>query len=320
MRKLNPNGFSSTGLLSVQMVFLLLFLFPGNSSSQSRFDVPTANTAIGNPVPFPRIEKIAIQKCKEKWGKGALGEPIPLCDLEGNLTAYMFPFHIGADRFPSYEEIFTRIKDGRELHEHIKNQQIDKAREKYQGLKQSSKEAPKSLSAEIIHALSDPQVVTIEGVRPDGSRPRSFEVAEIREMEKFALKKAAGGDNFGTIVVSATYGRVPVPVYYHRLPSYYTRQDLAREKAEKVIGPDVSLQRILFLGMRGKIFEFANQRGKALLHASTLENKEEEIAEMRGKGRQTQQLSSTEMEGRRAKVREKLARDWETIHAEVGEK
>jgi hypothetical protein len=320
MKNRNVKGGNGRRFFMVLLLFLLLFLFPGNSSSQFRFDVPTANTAIGNPVPFPLIEKIAIQKCKKKWGKGALGEPIPLCDLEGNLTAYMFPFHIGADRFPSHEEIFTRIKEGRELHEHIKNQQIDKAREKYQGLKQSSKEAPKTLSPEIIRALSDPQVVTIEGVRPDGSRPRSFEVAEIREMEKFAMKKAAGGDEFGTIVVSATYGRVPVPVYYHGLPVYFTRQDLARERAEKAIGPDASLRRIYFLGMRGKIFEFTNQRSKVFLHAFTLEVKDDEIAELRSNRLQAQQLSSTEMEGRRAKIREKLAKDWETMHAEIGEK
>jgi hypothetical protein len=275
---------------------------------------------IENPVPFHLIKKIAQTKAVEKWGAGALGDPVPLCDLDGNLTAYMFPFHIGAEKFPSHEEIFVHVKEGRELHEHIKNREIEKAKEKYQLLRQKHGETTQTTSEETIRALSDPQIGRIASLRPDGSRPRSFEVAEIREMEKFARKKATGEDEFGTIVVSATYSRVPVPVYYHYLTSYFTRQDLAREKAEHAIGAEATLQRIYFLEMRGKIFEFANQTGKTLLHASTIEPKDEEIARLRDRNSQSRQLSSSENEGRRSKMREKLAKDWEAILTEVAEK
>jgi len=320
MKTPDARGFNGKGVFGVLLLFLLLSGSPGISLSQARFDVPTANPAIENPVPFPLIEKIASQKSREKWGNGALGDPIPLCDLDGNLIAYMFPFHIGGDRFPSHEEISSRVKEGRELHEHINNHQVDKAREKYQGLKQMSREAPKPAPQETIRAFSDDPIGRIETLRPDGSRPRSFEVAEIREMENFAKKRASGGDEFGTIVVSATYDRVPVPVYYHHLPSHLTRQDLARERAEQAIGPDASLQRIYFLGLRGQIFEFASQRGNVHIHASSLEVKDEEIAKLKGRKQQSRQLSSTEVEGRKAMVREKLAKEWGTLMAEIGAK
>ncbi len=306
--------------LMVVFISIPIFLLAAASSGQPRFDIPTANMEIQNQVPFHLVKKIAQAKSVEKWGSGALGDPLPLCDLDGNLTAYIFPFHIGGDWFPSHEEVFARIKEGRELRTHLRNGHIEKAREKYHVLKQTHREPPQPMSPETLRALSDPQIGKIPSLRADGSRPRSFEVAEIRQMDKFAQQKAHGGEEFGAIVVSATYGRVPVPVYYHRLPSYFTRQDLAREKAEQAIGPEAALKKIYFLGMKGKVFEFANQRGKTLLHASTLESKEEEFAKFKSPNSQAQPLSSTEIGERRAKIREKLAKDWETTLTEVGEK
>ena len=317
MIKHSQKIFKAKGLLLIFLVFILIFLLSVPSFAQPRFDLPTANMEIENPVPFHLVKKIAQEKTVEIWGPGALGNPIPLCDLDGNLWAYMFPFHIGANRFPSQEEIFARIKEGRELHELIKNKQIEKAKEKYEALKKAHKELPETISQEKDRALSDPQIGMIPLIRPDGKRARSFEVAEIREMDKFARNKARGGDEFGTIVVSATYNRVPVPVYYYCLPFYFTEQDLAREKAEQTIGKDASLKKIYFLGMQGEVFEFANQRGKAIIHAATLEVKDEEFSKLRAKRQKTLQLSSTELQERRAKVREELDKDWETILTEV---
>jgi hypothetical protein len=206
------------------------------------------------------------------------------------------------------------------LHEHLRNGRTEQAKEQYHLLKQTHRTSPPASSPEVQRAFSDPQIGKIPPFRPDGSRPRSFEVAEIREIEKFALKKAHGGDEFGALVVSATYDRVPVPVYYHRLPSYFTQQDLAREKAEREIGSNASLQKIYFLGMKGKVFEFGNQRGRTLLHASSLERKDAEVAKLRSTAPQTQVLPSLELQERREKIREKLAQEWEMILTEVGEK
>jgi hypothetical protein len=313
-------GLISQRFLLVSLIFSFTFFFPTTSAAQPRFDIPQANPDIGNPVPFHLVRKIAQIKAVEKWGSGALGDPIPLCDLDGNLTAYIFPFHIGDDYFPSYEEILGRIKEGRKLHEHLKSGRIEKAKEHYHLLKQTHRALPPAPSPEIQRALSDPQIGEIPSLRPDGSKPRSFEVAEIREIEKFAVKKAHGGDEFGALVVSATYDRVPVPVYYHRLPTFFTHQDLARERADREIGSNASLQRIYFLGMKGKVFEFENQRGKVLLHASSLERKEAEVANLRGIKASSQGTSSPEVQERRAKIREKLAQDWGTVLTEAGEK
>ncbi len=299
---------------------LLLSALTGIAFSQARFDVPTANPAVKNPVPFPQIEKIARKLSIEKWGNGALGVPIPLTDLDGNLTAYMFPFHIGAVVFPSHEEISARVKEGRDLQDHIDKHRVEEAREKYLVLKQKSRRAPAPALHETVRAVSDAPVARIDSLRPDGSRPRRFEVAEIREMESFARRRASGEDDFGTIVVSATYDRVPVPVYYHHLPTYFTRQDLARERAEQAIGPGASLQRIHFLGLRGQVFEFANQRGKVLIHGATLEVKDGEIAGLRSRRLQPSPPPGTDTDKRNAAVREKLGKEWDAVLAEIGEK
>lgn len=320
MKNKKESRLSMEKIISSFLFFLLLCGFPEVVFSQLRLDFPTANPNIENPVPFHLIRKIALVKSVEKWGKGALGNPIPLCDLEENLTAYMFPFHIGGDWFPSYEEIFDRIKEGRELHDHIRNGRIEKAREKYHVLKQTQRNPPRVMLQEIPESISDIKIGYIEPIRPDGTRPRSFEVGEIREIEKFARKKAIGGDEFGTIVVSATYDRVPVPVYFHYLSPYFTHQDLARGKAEAIIGPKASLERIYFLGLRGKFFKFSNARGRVFMHANTLELKDEEISKLKAIRKEKQKLPSIEIGQSRVKIVEEVKKDWEMILTEIGER
>jgi len=295
--------------------FLLLSLSPNILSAQSRLDVPTANLEIEDAVPFPLIRKIALMKSVEKWGHGALSDPIPLSDLDGNIKAYMFSFHIGMDRFPSYEEILPRIKDGRKLLDYLKHSKVEKAKEMYKTMKQANGDNEKASSSIDIESLSNSQIGHIEEKRPDGSTPRRLEVGRIRQIEKFAMRKRIGANEFGTIVVSARYRMVPLPAYMHYLAPYFFNFDLALEKANQLIGQGAYLQRIYFLGLSGQYFEFTNDTNGILINAKSIEIKDlSEIQKFRSSRSQI-----TVNQGQKEKIKDEIDEEWQKIMYEVGE-
>ncbi len=303
-----------TFLFSLFFVFLLIT--PDISLSQSRLDVPTANLEIEKVVPFPLVKRIASLKSKEIWGHGALGEPISLSDPNGNIIAYMFSFYIGGERFLTYDEILLKIKKGRELREYIKNFKIDMAKETYKILKQEQTDARKSVISDNSKSQYAPQLAEIEPKRPDGSTPRRIEIGEIREIEKFAARKAIGAGEFGTIIVSATYDMFPVPVYMHYLASYYTHFDLSLERAEQIIGKGAFLKRIYFLGLDGQYFEFENNANITLINSKTLRTKNiEEVHKLR----KPEVLLRPEIKEEPV-IKEDIVKEWEKIKSEVGEK
>jgi hypothetical protein len=300
------------------LFFLLLFLAPCVALSQERLDLPSTNPNIQNPVETSLIWKIALKKTKDKWGSGVLGDPVPLSDINGNLYAYMFPYYFGGDSFPSHDNILARVKEGRELRNLIKANRIDEARNRYRTLK------GQDTSLSISSAQEAPTVITPQGglmpaVRPDGSISRRFQYGETEEMEGFARKRANGADVYGAIVVSATYDRTPVPVYYHSLPSYFTDFDLALKKAQTIVGPDAVLGRIYFQGILGQYLEFSGSKGRVLIHASSLaiKNENEFTAMKDSLLKRRQALTAADTEGL-AKMREKIGAEWERIKSEVG--
>jgi hypothetical protein len=302
-------------IFQVGLIFIFLLLLGSSdiSLAQSRLDVPTANMAIENAVPLSLINKIAEVKTKEVWGQGVLGEPIPLSDLDGNIVAYIFSFHIGGGGFPTYDEILAGIKEGRDLRNHVKNSRIEKAKEIYKTLKQKQGNRGNNIIPNNTAPTSDPRLGQIEPVRPDGSTSRRIQVAEIKEIEKFAAKKAIGAGEFGTIVVSATYDRVPVPVYMHYLAPYYTNFDLALEKAQQIIGHGAFLNRIYFLGIKGQYFEFVNNSNTILINAKTLEKKDlTKFQSSQGREEPNPQAM--------AKVKEHIEQNWAKIKSELDEK
>ena len=299
------------------LFLFMLWVLPDVALSQSRLDVPTANLAIENAVPPPLINKIARVKTRELWGKGALGEPVPLSDLDGNIVAYMFSFHRGRGGFPNYDEILTGIKEGRDIHDHVKNSRIEEAKEIYKMLKQKQGNQGNIVVPNNTVTRSDLRIGQIEPITPDGSTPRRIQVAEIREIEKFAAKKAIGADEFGTIIVSATYDRVPVPVYLHYLAPYYTHFDLALEKAQEIIGQGAFLKSIHFLGMGGQYFDFVNDGRSILINAVTLQRKD--ITEFKKPRLQDSQATeATALQGKQ-RIKHEIAEDWLKIKKEVGE-
>jgi len=213
----------------------------------------------------------------------------------------MFSFHIGKDRFPSYTEIVSNIREARELRLHLQRSELQKAKELYKRLKAGHLEngnASPSMKAE---------------TRPDGSTPRRAEVAELREIKKFAEKRSIGAGEFGTIIVSATYNTFPVLAYLHYLAPYYYNFDLALEKAQGTIGQSARLQRIYFLGLKGNYFEFVSDTDDILLNAKSLERKK--IGDIE-ESRFPASVHKMDKEREEA-VREEIAEAWETTMREV---
>ena len=311
-------------------IFLWMCLLPDISFPQQRLDIPTADLGTNNPVPFHLVEKIALVKSEETWGNGSLGKPIPLSDMDGNIIAYMFPYYIGGERFPSYDEILQQIKKGRELREHIIGSRIENARGMYYVLKEEQAFRKRGIKSKnnIIAPQTGLQPEQIEPVRPDSSISRRIEVGEIKEMEKFAAKTAIGADDFGTIVVSATYDMFPVPVYMHYLPPYYAYFDKAMEKAGRHIGNGAFLKRIYWLGLQGQYFEFVNNGNNALINAKTLEvletNDIRDVPKIKNKGftipTEMTMLSTAEIQTAQTAIQNDISMAWEQIKSEVGAK
>lgn len=264
-------------MLFIGTVFLfstsMRISMPQNRQDRSgRLDVPSARTAIQDPVPLSLVKKIAAAKAKQVWGEGALGKPIPLCNPAGDLVAWMFSYCIGSTTFPTYDAILQQIKMGRQLKDLVERSEFSEAKELYKSLLEC--DSRQALAAPIPPTPVSPggsRLGQMEPVRADGTRSRRAQVAETAELRKYGEDKAIGAGEFGTIVVSATYRRVPVPVYLHYLAPYYTHFDLALEKARTLIGEGASLEQIYFLRLRGLFFEFVNNGNAIVLHAQTLE-------------------------------------------------
>jgi hypothetical protein len=268
----NENKTLSIRLLKSKLSLGILFLFSISlsiSMPQNRLHAPSARMAIQDAVPFSFVEKIAVAKANQVWGEGALGKPIPLCDPSGGQIAWMFSYIIGSPSFPTYNELLQQIKMGRELKELVDRSDFHEAKLLYNSL--LTNDSRRALVASTPVSPVGANLGQIEPIRSDGSLSKRAQAAETTNLLKYGADKAIGAGEFGTIVVSATYGKVPVPVYLHCLSPYYTHFDLALEKARTFIGEGASLQRIYFLRLRGLFFEFANNDYSIVLHAQTLE-------------------------------------------------
>lgn len=194
-----------------------------------------AATDADNNVPLSVIQKVALQKAESLWGKVSPGEPIPCYDEYGELVVYMCPFHIGEGPFPTHEEILKGVKEGRRWMEEVRNNFYER---------------------------------DAKNVSPETA-------AAYQESLKEAKKKEIGIGEFGTVYVSARYDFFPIPLVSHYLPPYYTKLDLAQEKASKALGGNkAALGKYYFFGHRGQYFEFEFRGKKKLIHAYSLEEKD----------------------------------------------
>jgi len=301
-------------VISLVIFFLLLLGSLDMASAQARLDIPAANLQVSNAVPIGLIKKIALEKSKETWGPGSLGDPIPLCNLDGDVVVYMVPFSIGKGQFPAYDEIRQGIMSGRELQKLIKNSDFEKAKEMHKSMDHG-----KVLSHQRTIVISDSQIPgrpPINAVRSDGSISRK---AELRDIEEFASKKVIGADEFGTIFVSATYDMFPVLAYFHYLAPYYINFDFALERAEQFISQGAFLKSIYFLGLEGQYFEFVNNSSSIVLNSKTLQATTVEDLKRSRISQGYPQTDSTLFQERKEKRAAELTKEWEKIKSEIGE-
>jgi hypothetical protein len=312
------NRDKTKGPLKIALLVVCLFLLGSlDLAAQARLDVPRANLEVSNAVPLSLIKKIALEKSKQTWGPGALGEPIPLSNLDGEVIAYMVPFRIGKGEFPGYDEILDGLQDGRNLKTLLKNSDVEKAREVYKKSIRPTKAA--SQRTVVVSESRVPRRPPIDPVRPDGTISRRKELEEIKQIERFASRKAIGADEFGTIFVSATYDTFPVLAYFHYLSPYYVNFGPALEKAEEVIGRGASLKSIYFLGLQGQHFEFVRNGTSVILNSKSLEATNLEALRGSGIPQSATKADSTPLQERKAKLGAELAREWKKIKIEIGE-
>jgi len=197
------------------------------------FPRDSVNIKLDNLVSLKLINRIAKRKATELWGKVQAGEPMPCCDENGDIIAYMCPFQIGQESFSSYGRILNQVKHGR--------RQVESVKTSYAKQKKSDSEI-------------------------------NADVTNFQKAYKEAKQKEIGAGDYGTVYVSARYDRYPIPLCSHYLPPYYYNADKALEKAADFLDCDEPLlNRYYFLGMAGQYFEFVHKDKKVYIHAQSLE-------------------------------------------------
>jgi hypothetical protein len=287
---------------------ILTCLIVESLHAKPRLDTPGANLAIDDGVPFALVKEIALQKSEQKWGTGALGNSIPLCDLNGNIKAYMFSYRIGANVFPTYDQILSKVRMGRALRGHLQRSERKAAEDLYHRMN------PGSAANAVSHSTTGAEMNAAYGNQPADVVARKASRAASREMQRYADKTSIGADEYGTIVVSAKYSMAPVIAYLHYLAPYYYNFDLALEKAEQTMGPGTHLDKIYFLGLSGQFFKFVHGSDSILLNAKSLKIRDEiELAAAHRTGAQAEKHP-----GKRQMLKDETRKKWDKLQSEAG--
>lgn len=233
------------------------------------FNMPSANMSLNNIVPFDIVTKVALFTAKDKWGQVSQGTAIPCSDENGDIVAYMFPFHVGPGPFPGYQQIMQGVREGRSMTENLQKG--------FNAAQSSVKESPVLSSTRQVDGTPTmtgpaggyPSDLSGGTAQPDGQQ---LETANYQAAVKAAKMKGIGAGEYGTVYVSARYDRVPVPLISHYLPTIYTTGDLAFQKASGILNGNIpKLARYYFLGWRGQFYEFDSGGGRVFIHAYSLE-------------------------------------------------
>ncbi|MBN1817166.1 MAG: C39 family peptidase [Sedimentisphaerales bacterium] len=95
----------------------------------------------------------------------------------------------------------------------------------------------------------------------------------LHESMKMARNSELGIGEYGAVFVSARYDQYPIVMVCHYLPPYYTKVDLAGDKAKHKTGKKTAhLKRYYFLGPRGQAFKMDCEGLEVLLHAYSLQD------------------------------------------------
>lgn len=234
------------------------------------FNMPSANMSLNNIVPFDIVTKVALFTAKDKWGQVSQGTPIPCSDENGDIVAYMIPFHVGPGPFPGYLQIMQGIREGRSMVENLEKGFSASQSSVVKDSPVLSANRPLDNNTNIAGTSSGNQPDLTGGTaQPDGQQS---ETANYQAAVKAAKMKGIGAGEYGTVYVSARYDRVPVPLISHYLPTIYTTGDLAFQKASGILNGNIpKLARYYFLGWRGQFYEFESGGSRVFIHAQSLE-------------------------------------------------
>ncbi|MBN2098470.1 MAG: hypothetical protein JW753_02620 [Dehalococcoidia bacterium] len=294
-RRVRGSWFVALAFLTVLLVGAAL---PAGGAAQN--DGMSFRSGSADLVSFDLVQQIAMIKAQGVWGKVAPGSTLPCYDDDGQIVAYMFPFALGKDVFPTYEQIMEGVREGRRL-----------AEEGLEGWSEVDWQAIyEAIEQERLEAVPTGEATSDDVAYAPVDEETDPWTAADDYARLLGEKKSFGVGKYGTVVVSATYDDFPIPVCFDRLPDYYSMGDLALAKAREVLGDgDAELARIYFLGLaRGRWFEFGDGSG-ILINAQSLEVKAtEEVLISEGKSAApdpiAQQAVEEEWERWEATVRE----------------
>lgn len=240
--------------------------FKNDISSKWPIGFPMANMNIPNAVPMEDIQRIATFQAKMTWGNVSLISTIPCCDQNDDVVALLFVFLIHSDIKPTKREVHVTFP--------AIQREIIKARKLYPASLSSYNKAKQEMDIRI-HQTEKNNSKMLENSKDsfevDINQP---EIVSIPVTDAFIKaytrkenlrKKMTGADRFGTVMVSARYDMIPVPVVIFGLPPLYTRSDLMQKQAKEAIGGTPTLKRIYLAGPLDQWYEFMNQEGKAIL-------------------------------------------------------
>jgi len=236
-------------LISV-IIFLLNFI--NLYAEEWPFGFPEAKLKVKNVVPFGLLRKIALKEAKKTWGIVIPLSQIPCCDSKGNIVAYMFIFQKREKNPKTFKKILEEVKEGRKLYK-----KAEKELEMQPFPYAPRNNEPKEKS--ITHTGIDISSAILRSIPPSESFRKAHEKFE------FSRKKKWGIGEYGTLLVSARYDLIPIPVRWHGLPDYYAKGDLIQNEARNILGGDPKLTRIYLGGPWDQWFEFTDSNGGKVL-------------------------------------------------------
>jgi len=248
---------------------------PGEPENASQWPIgfPTAEGTIPNAVPLEDIRRIAAFEARRTWGEISSICEIPCCDQNGNIVAYQVVFRIHSST-ESDRRGTNSDQSATDVSYAAIQSKIREARKQYPSVERNFRIARGEMSKTITDAerQHDEHRQQKNGTRNEN--PEQPEVVNIPVTETFkdayakmeSLRNTmTGAGQYGTVLVTARYDLIPVPVVEHGLPPFYARGDLMQKKAEDSMGGSPMLKRIYLAGPLDQWYEFSNAQSENIL-------------------------------------------------------
>jgi len=257
-----------TFILVGLLVFISLATAQESDANQSQWPIgfPSADMHIENSVPVEVIQKVASYEAKRTWGNVSSICQIPCCDPNEKIVAFLVVFQLHSESDPN---TLHTIKSYSTI-----NGEIQKARKQYPAANAAFEEANREMEMLIREAENLKENRILKHQEPSEAGQIQPEVVRIPPTPQFKKayafrekirKELTGAGQYGTVLVSARYDLIPIPVVSHGLPHFYIHGDVLQQKAKKAIGGNPTLKHIYFAGLLEQWYSFSNSEGKDVL-------------------------------------------------------